>query len=135
VFASVVAERAIPYRLVADGRRLRAVVAVEDWSQLRDLAATVEREYGGFDLRRTTELERPGGPLGRDDLEYGIRGKLTADQLEILRTAYEMGHFAVPQQATSTEVAEALDIGRSTFSERIRRSQNNLLRVLFSDVE
>ncbi|MFB6168956.1 MAG: helix-turn-helix domain-containing protein [Haloferacaceae archaeon] len=133
VVASVVSEEAVPHRFVGTEDEISAVVTVDDWNQLRDLAATIEREYGIFDLRGTSEIERPGYPLGRDRLEYGVRGKLTPDQLEVLRTAYEMGHFAVPQQATSGEVAEALGIGRSTFSERVRRSQNNLLRVLFSD--
>jgi predicted DNA binding protein len=135
VLASVVAHGAIPHRLVTDGRHVQAVVTVDDWNGLRDLADAIEREYGRFHLQRTTELEQPGYPLGRDKFEYAIRGKLTADQLEVLRTAYEMGHFAVPQQATSGAVAEALGISRSTFSERVRRAQNTLLRVLFSDAE
>lgn len=135
VVAAVVAEEAVPHRFVADGQAVRAVVSVEDWTHLQRLAATIEREYGLFDLRGTTEQNRPGYPLGRNRFEYGVRGKLTADQLHLLRTAYEMGHFAVPQQATSEEVAEALDIGRSTFSERVRRAQNELFRVLFSDTE
>lgn len=135
VLSCVGAQEAVPHRFVADGHRIRAVVTVEDWGHLRDLAGAIEREYGSFDLRGTTELDRPGYPLGRDKFEYGIHGKLTADQLEVLQTAYEMGHFAVPQQATSEEVAEELDIGRSTFSERLRRSENNLLRILFSDSE
>jgi predicted DNA binding protein len=135
VVASVVAEEAVPHRLVATERDVRAVVTVEDWTHLRNLAATIEREYGVFDLRGTTEQDRPGYPLGRDRFEYGIQGKLTGDQLQLLRTAYEMGHFAVPQQATSSEVADALDISRSTFSERVRRSQNELFRILFSDTE
>jgi predicted DNA binding protein len=135
VLATVVGEEAVPHRFVADDHEISAVVTVDDWNHLRNLAAAIEREFGVFDLRGTTELERPGYPLGRDRFEYGVRGKLTAGQLEVLRTAYEMGHFAVPQQATSEEVAEALDIGRSTFSERLRRSENNLLRTLFSDSE
>lgn len=134
VLSTVVGEGAVPHCLVADRNRadIDAVVSVDDWSQLRDLASAIEATYGAFDLRGTTELERPGYPLGRDKFECSLRGQLTADQVEVLRTAYEMGHFAVPQQATSEEVAAALDIGRSTLSERLRRAQNGLLRSLFS---
>jgi predicted DNA binding protein len=135
VLSTVVGEGVVPHRFVADGDRIDGVVSVEDWNHLRDLAAAIETEYGVFDLRGTTELDRPGYPLGRDRFAYGVRGKLTADQLDVLRTAYEMGHFAVPQQATSEEVAEALDIGRSTLSERLRRAENDLLRTLFSGPE
>jgi predicted DNA binding protein len=129
--STLVGEGCVPHRLVARRGSTEAVVTVRDWTALRDLAATVEREYGTFDLGGTTELDRPGYPLGRDKFEYGLRNHLTADQIDVLRTAYEMGHFAVPQQATSGEVASALDISRSTLSERLRRAQNNLLWALF----
>jgi hypothetical protein len=134
VLSTVVGEGAVPHWLVGDRGRadIDAVVSVDDWNQLRDLASAIETTYGAFELRGTTELERPGYPLGRDKFEWSLRGQLTADQVEVLRTAYEMGHFAVPQQATSEEVAAALDIGRSTLSERLRRAQNGLLRSLFS---
>jgi len=132
VLSTVVAEGAVPHRLVGGSDGIEGVVSVDDWNQLRDLAAAIEDAYGAFELRGTTELERPGYPLARDRFERGLRGFLTADQIEVLRTAYEMGHFAVPQQATSEEVAEALGIGRSTLSERLRRAQNGLLRCLFS---
>lgn len=132
VLSCLVGEGVVPHRLLARRGRTEAVVTVNDWTYLRDLASTVEAEYGGFDLGRTTELDRPGYPLGRDKFEYSIRNHLTGDQVDVLRTAYEMGHFAVPQQATSTEVASALDISRSTLSERLRRAQHNLLWALFA---
>ncbi len=135
VLSTVLAEGAIPCRVLARDGRVRAVVTVEDWEQLRSLAAAVEGEHGEFVLQGTTELEGPGYPLGRDDLEATVRGKLTDDQMEVLRTAYEMGHFAVPQQSTSGAVAEELGVARSTFSERLRRSQNRLLSVLFGDID
>lgn len=131
VLSSLVGEGVVPHRLVARRGHTEAVVTVKDWTYLRELASTVEAEYGSFDLGRTTELDRPGYPLGRDKFEYSLRNHLTGDQIDVLRTAYEMGHFAVPQQATSTEVASALDISRSTLSERLRRAQNNLLWALF----
>lgn len=134
VLSTVVDEGAVPHRFVAAADRIDGVVSVDGWDQLRALATAIEDAHGVFDLRGTTELDRPGYPLGRDKFEYGVYDALTADQLEVLRTAYEMGHFAVPQQATSEEVAEALDISRSTLSERLRRAENDLLRLLFSDV-
>jgi hypothetical protein len=133
VLSTVVTEGAIPCRVVARDGEVRAVVTVEDWEHLRRLAAVLEGEHGEFVLQGTTELGGPGYPLGRDDLAATVRGTLTDDQIEVLRTAYEMGHFAVPQQSTSEAVAEELGVARSTVSERLRRSQESLLAVLFGD--
>jgi predicted DNA binding protein len=46
----------------------------------------------------------------------------------VLETAHEMGYFERPRRANGTEVAAALDIDPSTFSEHLAAAQRKLLR-------
>lgn len=52
---------------------------------------------------------------------------LTNHQQEALRTAYKMGHFDIPRQASLEEVATELDISASSLSERLRRAETQLI--------
>lgn len=72
----------------------------------------------GFQLQRLTrdgEPEPPGNGL-------------TDRQLEALRTAYEMGYFRIPRDASLETVAEELDLSASAVSERLRRAQTQLIQ-------
>lgn len=53
---------------------------------------------------------------------------LTDRQYEALRTAYELGYFNIPRQASLEEVAAELDISASSVSERLRRAQTQLIQ-------
>ena len=57
-------------------------------------------------------------------------GPLTDEQYEALTTALKAGYFEVPRQATTEDVAAALDISHQAVSERIRRGSANLMREL-----
>jgi len=52
---------------------------------------------------------------------------LTEQQFEALFTAYEMGYFDVPKEATQAEVADRLDISPPALSERLKRGQQRLV--------
>ncbi len=72
---------------------------------------------GGFRLHRLTregDTEPPGDGL-------------TDRQREALRTAYELGYFAIPRRASLEDVARELDISASSVSERLRRAQTQLI--------
>lgn len=73
----------------------------------------------GFSLRRLT---RDGDPEEPGD-------GLTDPQREALRTAYEMGHYDIPQSASLGEVAAELDVSPSSLSERLRRAQTQLIET------
>ncbi len=68
-------------------------------------------------------------PLGADETETTAARRLpvTPGQEEALRTALEMGYFAVPKEADADEVAAALGVSKSAFLERLRRGQRALL--------
>lgn len=83
-----------------------------------DEFASFWQSNAGFRLYRLT---RDGEPEPPGD-------GLTDRQREALRTAYELGHFEVPRQASLEEVAAELGITASSASERIRRAQTQLVQ-------
>jgi hypothetical protein len=109
----------------ADAIVERIEVRPEGWRQTGwfadratlDEFSTFWQRNAGFRLRRLT---RDGEPEPPGD-------GLTDRQREALRTAYELGHFAVPRGATLGEVAERLGVSRSAASERLRRAQTRLV--------
>ena len=110
-------------------------------------APETERHRGavvGYDVLRgvlSVGADRSGGedgvavsvervhPLGADQSETTAARRLpvTPGQEEALRTALEMGYFAVPKAATADEVGDALGVSKSAFLERLRRGQRALL--------
>lgn len=61
----------------------------------------------------------------------GQRWDLTPAQEECIRTALEMGYFAIPRQVSSEAVADELGISKSAFLERLRRAEAALFRQMF----
>jgi predicted DNA binding protein len=75
---------------------------------------------------------------GRDDADDSALvpvdlQRLTDRQREVLATAHEMGYFEYPRGANASEVAAALDIQRSTFTEHLNTAQSKLLDELQFD--
>ena len=67
-------------------------------------------------------------PTGPEDRFSDV---LTDKQLEALRTALRMGFFDRPQRATANDIADLLDVSRSTFLHHLRGAEATLLgRVL-----
>lgn len=52
---------------------------------------------------------------------------IAPDQDEVLRTAAEMGYYELPSETTLDEVADRLDLPRSTVSYRLRRAEAQLV--------
>lgn len=124
---------AVPHRIRVDGGQLTAVVSVRDWDHLKAFADEIESTFGSFELLGTTQVDALTYPLGAERLKHTARGILTEEQLHALETSYRMGYFAVPQRATSEDVAERLDISQSTLSTKLRNAQYRLLEILFGD--
>lgn len=71
-------------------------------------------------------------PLGREeDRSIAQRWNVTPRQEEAIRTAFEMGYYAVPREADAAAVAAELRISKSAFLERLRRGQRALFEQLF----
>lgn len=131
ILGIVLRQEAIPNRIVLTGETLDVIATARDWELFRKIADEVQEKLDGFELKSVSEIENPGEPLDSGRLSELLVNKLTEDQLSVLGTAYEMGYFDVPRQKSSAEVAEALDISQSTFSERLRRAERNLFELIY----
>lgn len=102
--------------------------AVVGYDVLRDVLEAAGRTVG-------ITLERVYTMRPADDDPVETRWDLTPAQTESLRRALAMGYFRVPRDATATDVADALDISKTAFLERLRRAQASVFAAMFPDVD
>ena len=66
--------------------------------------------------------------VGTYDRRFGtVTGSLTDRQFEAIKTATEIGYYAVPRQASLSAVAAELGVASSTVSELLRRAESRLM--------
>ena len=94
-----------------------------DREALTELAARWREDGISFQLKRITRTRS----RNRD----GHCAELTAEQYELLWTAYRSGYFDVPRGASQTDLAAELGVSTSGFSQRIRRALDALLDSVF----
>lgn len=110
----------------------RAGVPVELPFSVRDGVATWELTTSSD---RLSEL---GEHLEDVGIEYSLESVveigsteadrlLTARQREVLTVALEAGYYAVPREATLTDVAETLGVSKSTCSDILHRCESSIL--------
>jgi hypothetical protein len=87
----------------------------------QDAIAGVIKEYEeagvALTLQRLGDYEGDSKPLD----------ELTDRQREVIQTAYDLGYFEVPREASTEDVAEELGIDSSTATEHLQRAERNLL--------
>jgi predicted DNA binding protein len=108
---------------------LYLVFHAADMAQLRDVITTLRARYPRVDVCRLLRSEGDGESAG-NDLVFVDRGRLTTRQREVLETAHRMGYFERPKGANAGEVADTLDISRSTFAEHLAAAQTKLLDAI-----
>lgn len=122
-------------------RRLTDGGLIVETLRYRDGAATIFGAVVGRDVLKGVmeaagetvgvKLERVY-PLESEATESpGQRWDLTPAQEECLRTALEMGYFAIPRRVSSEAVADELGISKSAFLERLRRAEAALFSQMF----
>lgn len=112
-------------RLVDGTERFRGSVVGR--SVLRNVIRTA-RDLGNVTLERVAEL---GAEVdGAHELDTTIESTLTKPQREALLAALRHGYFDVPRGATATEVAEDLDISKSSFLGRLKRAERSVFEQL-----
>jgi len=102
----------------------------------RDVGAVVDSfmdEHPSVELVAKRDRPREGPLFLRHQVQDVLARELTDRQLEVLVTAYRAGYFERPRETTGTEVAAALDISPSTFSQHLRAAQRKLLGALFEE--
>ena len=107
----------------ADTESLVVTFLVDDVPTLREIVEDLKSEGETVKLRRLLEdtASETDRPVVFD------RAKLTSRQREVLSRAHEMGYFQHPRGATAGDVADALDISTSTFTEHLAAAQRKLL--------
>ncbi|MFB6122580.1 MAG: bacterio-opsin activator domain-containing protein [Haloferacaceae archaeon] len=88
-----------------------------------------EDRYGDAELAAYREHERP--IQTRQEFTATLEDELTDRQATALRTAYHAGYFEWPRPVTGEDVAESMDIDRSTFHQHLRVAQRKLLQALY----
>ncbi|SDW89996.1 hypothetical protein SAMN05443574_10942 [Haloarcula vallismortis] len=107
----------------ADTESVVVTFLVDDVPTLRDIVDDLQSEGDTVKLRRLLE----DTPAETDRPVVLDRAKLTTRQREVLGRAHEMGYFEHPREATAGDVADALDISTSTFTEHLAAAQRKLL--------
>lgn len=111
--------------VTVDGDELLLTLHLDDVDALRGVVARLGEVSESVGVRYLVRGAAPG------DDDVGVRDDgLTDRQAEVVRTAYEMGYFEHPRDSNATEVAAALDIGVSTFTEHLAAAQSKLLAGL-----
>jgi len=99
-------------------------VLLQDDSKIGYLYDTLSAKLGdglSFSFEHLTEVDNwESGLLPRTDIR--------AEQREILTVAVERGYFETPRQVTLDELADELDVPRSTVSYRLRRATAELAK-------
>lgn len=95
-----------------------------DIEQLQEILQSVRSRYTDVSIHR---LVQSNGEDEIGEFVFVDRSGLTNRQQEVLEVAHEMGYFDYPKGANAGEVADALDIGQSTFSEHLSAAQRKLL--------
>lgn len=114
----------IPLSAVSARRgQLHLTFHARDPETVRDVVEALRARYGEVSVRQMRHA-------GDDHTERPVlvdRNRLTDRQLEVVETAWRLGYFEDPRGASATDVAEALDIARSTFSEHLAAAQRKVL--------
>jgi hypothetical protein len=98
-----------------------------DVETIRAVIGDLEDHYDRVDVRR---MLRSREESEVEDLVFVDRSGLTDRQREVLETAHRMGYFDHPKGANGQEVAAALDIAPTTFSEHLSRAQDKILAAV-----
>ncbi|MFB6162177.1 MAG: helix-turn-helix domain-containing protein [Halococcoides sp.] len=114
----------------AEDGSLAIALHLTDIEDLRELVTDLRERFGDVTIRYLLQVD--SDDTGADDVVPIDRNRLTDRQQEVLETAYDMGYFAYPRMANATEVANALDIDSSTFTEHLAAAQSKLMDELLS---
>ncbi|MFB6200772.1 MAG: helix-turn-helix domain-containing protein [Halorhabdus sp.] len=112
---------------VHDGTLYVTVLA----SELDGVRAVVSALRESHDCVKVGKLVRAPPEHDGQSLWVTDPDELTPRQREVLETAYEMGYFEYPREATAEAVATELDVATPTFTEHIAAAHRNLLEGLF----
>ena len=106
------------------GDRVQWRVLVQDDSKIGLLYDTLSAKLGeglSFSFEHLTEVDHW-------ESELLSRADIRAEQREVLNVAVERGYFETPREVTLDELADELELPRSTVSYRLRRATAELAK-------
>lgn len=116
-----------PVRAIdADGGTVAVSFVAPDVETVRGVVSDLRSRCDTVCVRRLVQSDPEGG----DSLVLVDRSAFTDRQYEVLNTAHEMGYFERPKEADSADVASALGVSVSTFSEHLAVAQSKLLNQI-----
>jgi hypothetical protein len=117
-------------RYAARDGELTLVFHAADFADLQTVVGALRERYPDVDIRRLVRSPAADSPA---DTVFVDRSKLTPRQLEVVRTAYELGYFERPRETNATALAAELDIDPSTLAEHLASAQRKLLGDVLED--
>jgi predicted DNA binding protein len=99
-------------------------------------------------LTRVTDMLDPFGPVEVERISQEFRREITPStaewqellssipprQREVLNLALERGYFEVPRDVTLAEIADEMDVTKTTASNHLRKAQGRLMEFLVRHV-
>lgn len=117
--------------LTADRTSLTATVTVPDVIEARTFVDRLRRRYPDTEL--LARRERDESEITRRAFLDQLESALTDRQLEVLRTAHDLGFFRSPRDATGQDVADRLGVSQPTVSHHLRAGEGTLFSLLFGE--
>jgi hypothetical protein len=97
----------------------------------RSAGEILDQQYTSVELRSLSRRARPGQT--QQAFTRTVRESLTDRQLTALETAYRAGFFEWPHEASGDELADAMDVSRSTFHQHLHAAQRKILGAVFDE--
>ncbi len=112
------------------GRTVDLSITVPNGQSARSIYDSLERRYDVVELISYHETDRP--TQTPTDVMGRLESSLTGRQFTALQKAYYADYFEWPRNVSGEELAESMDISRSTFHQHLRAAQRKLLDELFA---
>ncbi len=125
--------------LAEQGAQTRAITATDGTARIkielppgtnaRRVVERLQADYPSVELASYRELERP--PTTKQEFIAELEDRLTNQQLTALQKAYASGYFEWKRPVSGSELAESMDISRSTYHQHLRAAQRKLVEEFF----
>jgi PAS domain S-box-containing protein len=136
----IVGKKSIITTLAERGARTRSMEVVDGTGHMsvelpteadaRSIVALLQERYPNAELAAYRERKRP--PETKQEFIGKFKENLTERQLSALQIAYVSGFYEWKRPVSGNELAEAMDITRSTFHQHLRAAERKLIAELFN---
>ncbi|MFB6300496.1 MAG: bacterio-opsin activator domain-containing protein [Halobacteriales archaeon] len=110
------------FEIGGDGAEL--TIDVPHQTEVTRILDTLDDYYPSVELLSRREMVSPDDARERYE---AIRDDLTEKQWQAVTAAYHSGYFEQPRDRSAAEVAESLDISRSTFLQHLRAAEKKIV--------